>query len=191
MSSPHAPHVLLTGERLALGMPRPEALAEYHAWESDPTTILGYGGRFPQPWEARLATWERRRADRDHVQFEVLRVKDRQSVGLTWLQINSIAATAEFAILIAPAMRGKRYAEESTRLTLDWAFHLGALRSVWLRVLEPNRAGLAAYEKAGFRFAGRLRRSGHWLGQCVDELLMDALPEDFPGPSALCGILGK
>ncbi|MFF7146383.1 MULTISPECIES: hypothetical protein [Streptomyces] len=28
-------------------------------------------------------------------------------------------------------------------------------------------------------------RAGFWLGRPVDELLMDALPGDFPGPSAL------
>lgn len=61
---------------------------------------------------------------------------------------------------------------------------------MWLKVLEPNRAGATAFEKAGFRRVGRFRKSGYWLGQCVDELLMDALPEDFPGPSAMCTALG-
>ncbi|MFG2225237.1 GNAT family N-acetyltransferase [Streptomyces sp. NPDC048644] len=70
-------------------------------------------------------------------------------------------------------------------MTLDWAFHLGSLRMVWLKALEPNRAGITAYEKAGFRPAGRLRQSGFWLGEQADELIMDALREDFPGPSAV------
>ncbi len=61
---------------------------------------------------------------------------------------------------------------------------------VWLKVLEPNAAGIAAYEKAGFRPSGRLRQSGYWLGEPVDELLMDALPEDFPGSSAVTAALG-
>ncbi|MFJ2438903.1 GNAT family N-acetyltransferase [Streptomyces sp. NPDC087658] len=53
-------------------------------------------------------------------------------------------------IVLAPSERGKGYAAEAARLTLDWAFHIGALRMVWLKVLEPNRAGIAVYEKAGF-----------------------------------------
>ncbi|WP_301542984.1 GNAT family N-acetyltransferase [Streptomyces mayonensis] len=61
---------------------------------------------------------------------------------------------------------------------------------VWLKVLEPNVAGINAYEKAGFRHAGRLRQAGYWLGEPVDELLMDALPADFPGPSAVRAALG-
>lgn len=55
----------------------------------------------------------------------------------------------------------------------------------WLKVLEPNRAGIAAYESAGFVRSGRLRQSGFWLGRPADELLVDALPGDFPGPSAV------
>lgn len=70
---------------------------------------------------------------------------------------------------------------------MDWAFHLAALRLVWLKVLEPNAAGIRAYEKAGFHHAGRLRQAGFWEGVPVDELLMDALPKDFAGPSTIVG----
>jgi RimJ/RimL family protein N-acetyltransferase len=56
---------------------------------------------------------------------------------------------------------------------------------IWLKVLEPNQSGIAAYEKAGFHPSGRLRQSGYRLGRPVDELVMDALPTDFPGTSAV------
>ncbi|MCC3768887.1 GNAT family N-acetyltransferase [Streptomyces sp. UNOC14_S4] len=186
-----SPHLLLTGERLALGIPRQETLTEYHFWENDPATILGRGKRFPRSWEVRVDEWERQQDDEDHASFEIVRLKDKQPVGMTTLHIEPRLRAAEFTIVLAPPQRGKRYAEEATRLTLDWGFHLGALSTAWLRVLEPNRAGIVAFGKAGFRFAGRLRKSGHWLGQCVDVLLMDALPEDFPGPSAMCASLGS
>jgi diamine N-acetyltransferase len=54
---------------------------------------------------------------------------------------------------------------------------------VWLKVLANNTAGLRSYRKAGFLDAGRLRQSGYWLGQPVDEVLMDALAKDWAGPS--------
>jgi diamine N-acetyltransferase len=82
-------------------------------------------------------------------------------------------------------VRGHGYAAEVTRLTLDWAFRLAAVRMVWLKVLEHNTAGIRAYERAGFHHAGRLRHAGYWLGQPYDELLMDAVPDDFTGPSAV------
>jgi hypothetical protein len=51
---------------------------------------------------------------------------------------------------------------------------------IWLKVLEPNVPGIRAYTTAGFKPAGRLRRSGYWLGKPCDELIMDAVPEDYP-----------
>ncbi|RDG36875.1 GNAT family N-acetyltransferase [Streptomyces corynorhini] len=179
------PHILLAGEDLALGMPRQEMLSEYHRWENDPGTILGYGNQFPQAWEVRSAGWERQRGNQNWQQFEVVRLEDGKAIGLTTLQVNKFVRTAEFVIVLAPEERGKGYAAEATHLTLDWGFHLGALRMVWLKVLEPNAKGIGAYEKAGFRQTGRLRQSGYWLGRPVDEILMDALPEDFTGPSAV------
>ncbi|MFJ6213274.1 GNAT family N-acetyltransferase [Streptomyces sp. NPDC092296] len=179
------PHILLTGERLALGMPRQDMLPEYHKWENDPRTVLGYGKQWAQSWEVRAAGYERQRGNDRYQQFEVVRLADAAAVGMTVLEVDTYVRTAEFVIVLAPGERGKGYAAEAARLTLDWAFHLAALRMVWLKVLKPNRAGITAYEKAGFRPSGRLRKSGYWLGEPTDELIMDALPEDFPGPSAV------
>ena len=179
------PHILLTGSALALGMPRRDMLDAYHAWENDPGTILGYGNQVPQSWETRAAGWDRQRGNMNYPQFEVVRLADRAAIGITTLEINRFTRTAEFVMVLAPDERGKGHAAEAARLTLDWAFHLAALRSVWLKVLAPNQAGISAYEKAGFQPAGRLREAGYWLGTPVDELLMDALPKDFRGPSAV------
>ncbi|MEU6486759.1 GNAT family protein [Streptomyces sp. NPDC046887] len=179
------PHILLNGETLALAMPRQDMLPMYHAWENDPRTILGYGNQWPQSWEVRAAGYERQRGNERYQQFEVVRLDDGVPVGLTILEVNTYSRTAEFVIVLAPEERGKGHATEAARLTLDWAFHLAHLRMVWLKVLEPNAAGVSAYEKAGFRPSGRLRQSGFWLGKPVDELIMDALAEEFPGPSAV------
>jgi RimJ/RimL family protein N-acetyltransferase len=185
------PHILLPGDTLALAMPRQDQLPEYHRWENNPATITGYGNQWAQAWEVRAAGYERQRGNERYQQFEVVRVADKQPVGMTVLEINTYVRTAEFVIVLAPEERGKGYAAEATRLTLDWAFHLGALRAVWLKVLEPNQAGIAAYRKAGFREVGRMRQSGFWLGKPVDQIVMDALPEDFPGQSAVAAALGS
>ncbi|WP_308401652.1 GNAT family N-acetyltransferase [Streptomyces roseoverticillatus] len=105
---------------------------------------------------------------------------------MTTLEINTFNRTTEYVVVIAPEQRGKGYATEATRLTLDWGFHIGALRMVWLKVLALNTVGIAAYEKAGFKAAGRLWESGYWLGDPTDEIIMDALRRDFSGPSATC-----
>uniref|UniRef100_A0AAU2JIV9 GNAT family N-acetyltransferase n=1 Tax=Streptomyces sp. NBC_00049 TaxID=2903617 RepID=A0AAU2JIV9_9ACTN len=183
MNDTNEPHVLLQGERLALGAPRREMLPAYHRWENDPSTLLGYGNQFPQAWEVRENGWEGQRKNRNYQQFEIL--DGTEAVGMTILIVNGFVHTAEYVIVIAPEHRGKGYATEATRLTLDYGFHLGGLRMIHLKVLEPNAAGIKAYEKAGFREVGRLRRSGFWLGKDCAEILMDALPEEFAGPSAV------
>ncbi|MCX5396941.1 GNAT family N-acetyltransferase [Streptomyces sp. NBC_00102] len=181
--------ILLSGDRLALAQPRREMLETYHQWENDLGTLMGYGNQVPQSWEAREAGWERQRKNRDYVQFEVVRLEDGAPIGITTLILDTYVRTAEFVMLLGSEFRGQGYATEAVHLTLDWGFHVAALRMVWLKVLEPNEAGRAAYSKAGFRQAGRLRRAGHWMGEVVDELMMDALPEDFPGKSAVRGTL--
>ncbi|WP_051046010.1 GNAT family N-acetyltransferase [Nocardiopsis alkaliphila] len=96
-------------------------------------------------------------------------------------------ATAEFILVIAPEARGTGVGTTATRLTLDYAFHLIGLDMVWLKVLEPNTAGRNAYAKAGFREVGTMRSAGIWKGRRCGEVVMDALPEDFPWPSVIVG----
>ena len=99
------------------------------------------------------------------------------------LQIDQRYRSAEFFILIgSPEHRGQGVGTTATTLTLDWAFHVTHLRCVYLSVIANNTAGVRAYEKAGFKTIGTRRRSGWWLGQPADEILMDAVPEDYPGP---------
>ena len=68
---------------------------------------------------------------------------------------------------------------------MDYAFHVTNLSNVYLTVLAPNLAGIRAYERAGFRKIGVRCQSGYWLGQRVDEVLMDAVPAELPGASAV------
>ncbi|MGH3530014.1 MAG: GNAT family N-acetyltransferase, partial [Pseudonocardiaceae bacterium] len=85
--------------------------------------------------------------------------------------------------LLGPEGRGRRLAREATLLTLDYGFHITNLRAVWLKVLERNTAAIRSYEQAGFKPVGRLRRSGYWLGAVCDELVMDALADEFVAES--------
>lgn len=178
-----APHLLLRGERLGLALPTAAHLPEYHRWETDPGTVLGYGTQLPQSFETRSAGYEAQARNDRRAGFEVVRLDDAAPVGTTTLYVDHAVRTAEFVMLLAPEARGQGFAAEAAVLTLDWGFHLAALRMVWLKVLEPNAPAIRAYERAGFRPAGRLRQAGWWRGEACDELLMDAVREDFPGPS--------
>ena len=82
--------------------------------------------------------------------------------------------TAEFAIYLGER-RGRGLGTEATRLVLDFAFHVLQLRNVLLETLEWNAAGLAAYERAGFRRIGVRRGARISRGQPTGIVLMDAV----------------
>ncbi|WP_225997536.1 GNAT family N-acetyltransferase [Myceligenerans pegani] len=101
-----------------------------------------------------------------------------------WLPcIDDRYRTAEFFIYIGePSERGRGTGTSATTMVLDWAFHITALRCVHLSVIAQNTGAIRAYEKAGFRIVGTRRRTGSWLGQPADEVIMDAVPEEYEGP---------
>lgn len=74
------PQILLRGDRLGLGQPRREMLPDYHRWEKDPGTLLGYGNQFPQAWEVREGGWSGQRGNHNYPQFEVIRLDDMTPV---------------------------------------------------------------------------------------------------------------
>lgn len=76
-------------------------------------------------------------------------------------------------------------------MALDHGFHITNLRAVSLKGLEHNAAGVRAHQGAGFKPVGRLRRSGYWLGAVCDEIIMDALAEEFLGPSAVAAAVER
>jgi diamine N-acetyltransferase len=181
--------IWLRGKKTALGPIREDLVPEYWRWENDPGVVLGYGRQVPESLESRTeGHGHQTRASLNQVRFTVYDLeRDTPPAGLTTLLVDHQVRTAQYLILLAPDARGRGLAAEATLLTLDYAFHLTALRMVWLKVLEPNIAAVRAYQNAGFRHAGRLRQAGHWLGRPCDELVMDATPEDFPGPSVVAG----
>ncbi|WP_443043091.1 GNAT family N-acetyltransferase [Streptomyces sp. NBC_00370] len=170
----------------ALGPYRPDLVETYWRWEQDPGLMIGYGRQAPESLEARTEGMAAQLRG-GNIRFTVYdtTAETPTPVGVTTLLPDDSVRTAEYVVMLAPEARGRGFGTRATRLTLDYAFHITNLRMVWLKVLAPNTAGVRAYEKAGFKPAGRLREAGYWLGTTCDEILMDALATDFTGPSAL------
>jgi RimJ/RimL family protein N-acetyltransferase len=181
------PVIWVQGQRAALGPLRAGLVSRYWEWENEPRSILGYGRQVPDSLENRTEGYGHQvRSSLSQLRFTVYDTQAGpvpEPAGLATLLIDHQVRTAEFLILLAPQARGRGLAGEATLLTLDYGFHITALRMIWLKVLEPNTAGIRAYTTAGFKPAGRLRQSGYWLGQPCDELIMDAIREDYPGSS--------
>jgi RimJ/RimL family protein N-acetyltransferase len=157
-------------------------MQDYHRWETDPATVVGFGARWPVSWEVFQARFRNIHTSSHYQLFEVVTAADGTPVGTTSLSVDQSVNNAEFTLVIAPEHRGLGYAAEATALTLDWAFAIASLNAVWLEVLAPHTAAVSAYRKAGFRPAGRLRDAALWQGERVDKLLLDCVPGDLLHP---------
>jgi len=180
------PILWLRGEKVGLGPFLRELVPLYWRWETDPRALLGYGQQYAETEQTRAAVFDTQTRDGSPY-FTVYDLAGQAPtpVGTSQLIVDNRTRTGEFVILIGEEGRGKRLATEATRLTLDYGFNITALRNIYLSVVASNVAGIRAYEKAGFKIIGRRRNSGYWLGEVVDHIFMDAIPEDFPGPSVL------
>jgi diamine N-acetyltransferase len=67
-------------------------------------------------------------------------------------------------------------------LALDWGFVAMGLHNVILSVLDWNVAAIRCYDKAGFREIGRRRASVVSFGRRCDEILMDAVADEWHSP---------
>jgi diamine N-acetyltransferase len=180
------PILWLRGEKVGLGPFLRDLVPHYWRWETDPRALLGYGQQYAETEQTRAAVFDTQTRDGSPY-FTVYDLTGQvpTPIGASQLIVDNRTRTGEFVILIGEEGRGKRLAAEATRLTLDYGFHITALRNIYLSVVASNVAGIRAYEKAGFKVIGRRRNSGYWLGEIVDHVFMDAIPEDFPGPSVL------
>lgn len=180
------PILWISGENVALGPYRPDLVETYWRWEQDPGLLVGFGRQAPVSLESRTEGMAAQlRGDNPRFTVYDIAKEEPEPVGVTTLLPDDAVRTAEFIIMLAPEARGRGLGTRATGLTLDYAFHICNLRMVWLKVLGPNTAAVRAYEHAGFRYAGTLRQSGYWLGEVCDEIIMDALATEFPGPSAV------
>ncbi|MFF7625113.1 GNAT family N-acetyltransferase [Streptomyces cyaneofuscatus] len=186
MNTAPDPILWLGTDTCALGPYRADLVETYWRWEQDPALLVGYGRRQPESLEARTEGMAHQLRG-DNIRFTVYNLTTGSPVpaGVATLLPDSSVRTAEYVVMLAPEARGRGLGTAATRLVLDYAFHITNLRMVWLKVLAPNKAGLRAYEKAGFRTAGTLREAGYWLGTVCDEILMDTLAGDFTGPSVI------
>jgi diamine N-acetyltransferase len=178
---------VLEGERVALGPLRKDLADTYRRWVNDLDVrngILNPGLYALEAEEAWVEDAIAESAGRHPKQagFTIYDRGDGSPVGTCGLHgIDWRYSRATFGIAIG-AGRGRGLGTEATRLVLDYAFHELGLRNVLLETLDWNAAGLAAYERAGFRRIGVRRSARISRGRPTDVVLMDAVPQDLGAP---------
>ncbi len=73
----------------------------------------------------------------------------------------------------------KGYGADSVKTLAEYAFMKMGLYRVALRVYEFNARAARCYEKCGFKYEGRTRKSAYVDGIYYDEILMGLLKSDF------------
>jgi len=152
----------------------------YLKWRSDPEVLRGTGEASQVPTDEAMQAWYEQATspgNRD-VHFTIYDLDDLAPVGTALLvRVNQHAGTAEFGLI--GERRNQGLGTEATKLVLDWAFTVMGLHNILLVTFSWNLPAIRAYSKAGFRKIGRRRGAVVTYGQRYDQVLMDAVADEF------------
>jgi len=113
--------------------------------------------------------------------FSIYELNEEKLIGNCGLHNIDLAnKSAMMGIVIGKKSHwNKGLGTEATILILDYGFTVLGLNSINLYLKEFNNRARKAYQKAGFKDAGRLRN--HWFldGDYYDSQIMDMLKEEF------------
>jgi diamine N-acetyltransferase len=175
------PFILVQGQRVGLGALRQDLIPTYLKWRSDLEVLRGTGESAQIPTVEAMQAWYEqaiRPGSRD-VHFTIYDLDDLAPVGTAVLvRVDQHAGTAEFGLTIGER-RNQGLGTEATRLVLDWAFTVMGLHNILLVTFSWNLPAIRAYSKAGFREIGRRRGAVVTYGQRHDQVLMDAVADEF------------
>lgn len=187
--------IIVPGEKVYLGQIRKDLAPVYRRWLNDLGVSRTLGvindQGLPMTDEDEEEWFEAARADKSEVVFGIYELETGKPVGNCGLSgVRSVNRSAEFGIAIGDrSVHSKGYGTEATRLMLDYGFNVLGLHHIWLKCVAFNHAGIRAYEKAGFKHAGKLREGWQLGGQQHDVILMDVLAREFESP-VLAEMLG-
>jgi RimJ/RimL family protein N-acetyltransferase len=175
----------LSSGRVALGPLREDLVPLYNRWRNDFWAQRTYGFPIrPVSLEMTLEDIQGYARSPDCHWFTIYKRDTWQPIGMTDLQnIQLDHRTAEFGIgILEPSLRGQGFGTEATKLMLFYGFRLLGLHSIFLTVDGANPGGQRAYEKAGFKLAGRYREAIMVDAQYYDLIHMDILASEFTAP---------
>jgi len=131
-------------------------------------------------------TWEGRKTGR-HYCFGIELKETKELIGtVDLMNVDLNSRVAELGIALwQPKHWGKGFGTESMTLILDFGFCYLGLHTIFLFYLERNKRGRRAYEKLGFKPAGKLREMRIFENKREDLFFMDLLAEEWNGPRLL------
>ena len=180
--------VNLSSGRIALGPLRDDLVPLYNKWRNDFWSQRTYGNAVrPVSMEMSQESFQRQVESSDTYVFTIYRRDSWQPIGTTNLQnIQFDQGSAEFGIgILERSLQGQGYGTEATRLMLFYGFRVLGLHAIQLTVDGANPGGQRAYEKAGFKLAGRYREAVLVDAKRYDLIHMDILASEFVDPEEI------
>ena len=183
MADSTQPILNIVGDKVALGPLSRELLYELDlTWGNDFEVTKTHGKPSgPVTAEMVAAKYERILQAEAELWFLIYERSTSRPIGQTsFSQMVRLYQTAEFNISIgAKDCWGKGYGTETTRLMLRYAFATLGFNMIWLRAQSSNERAIRAYQRAGFREAGRLREAQRIGQDAIDIIYMDCLAREF------------
>ena len=188
----------IRGLKTSLRPMRPDEAALFHAWATDPEVEPFWGGRghykgfedflhhwLPhyfdgsQPHLGRCFTIEDLPAEVRGLPAEG-RADSRPIGMITYNRVDVANRSTEIDVVIGgAAYRDRGYGTDAIRAFVGFLFDDVGLHRVWLGTNDYNVRAQRAYEKAGFRREGVMRRSDCVDGRWVDVIIYGILADEF------------
>jgi RimJ/RimL family protein N-acetyltransferase len=155
---------------------RPEDSPHLFEWINDPQTA-----RFNAPYKPVHAVshdkwFESVLHDANRIIFAIREPRGKLLGFVQLIDIDPIHRSAELTIRIGDDKnRSQGAGSDAVKLITDFAFRERNLQRIWLRVFATNKRAMRAYEKAGLKKEGTLRRARYIDGKWVDEIVMAVL----------------
>ncbi len=168
---------MLLGSRISLGPFVPEDCAAVFCWMNDVAAArLDFAYR-PLDMMAHQQWWQGLGKDQSKVVFAIRKLTEPGIIGFVQIAaMNSVHRSAEMGIRIGEEKnRGQGYGTEALRLAVGFCWNHLNLNRVQLTVFKHNLRAIVAYQAAGFRREGRMRKAAFIGGKWVDLIMMAAL----------------
>ncbi|MCU0551972.1 MAG: GNAT family N-acetyltransferase [Leptolyngbya sp. Prado105] len=185
MAITEQPIINVRGSKVALGPLCQKHLPQFWQWFNDLEVTCTYNPRWsPMSWE-NLENWYTRATKNEKIfAFAVYELLEMKLIGCTMLlDVNPFHRIADLDIIIGEKSLWRQgLGSEAVKLTLDYGFMILSLCNIMLTVYSFNKAGIRAYEKAGFREFGRRKKARRFGNRICDLVYMECLEADIEDP---------
>jgi RimJ/RimL family protein N-acetyltransferase len=168
---------MLLAKHISIGPLVPEDFGPLFCWANDATAArLDFAYR-PVDMMAHQQWWDGLGKDPTKVVFAIRKIDRPVIIGYVQIAgINSTHRSAEIGIRIgSESDRGQGFGKEALRLAVDFCWDHLNLNRVQLVVFKHNHRAVRAYNEAGFKKEGVLRKAAFIGGARVDLVPMAIL----------------